>query len=93
MPGSTTTPGFPSARASALGRIALRYTDSAGTLNWSSIVARWLACTYPCGCCAYIFTNVCARFGADVILRWAFIVVDLHRLLLAGLPAHPCENP
>jgi hypothetical protein len=25
-------------------------------------------------------------------VRYSFIVVDLHHLLLAGLPAHPCEN-
>src|ERR1700736_1311793 len=32
-----------------------------------------------------------ARLGADVV-RYSFIVVDLHHLLLAGLPAHLCEN-
>jgi hypothetical protein len=26
------------------------------------------------------------------VVRYSFIVVDLHHLLLAGLPAHPCEN-
>ena len=36
-------------------------------------------------------TNANARLGADVD-RYSFIVVDLHHLLLAGLPAHPCEN-
>ncbi|MGY8685861.1 hypothetical protein Q2941_50465, partial [Bradyrhizobium sp. UFLA05-153] len=25
-------------------------------------------------------------------VRYSFIVVDLHHLLLAGLPAHLCEN-
>ena len=40
-----------------------------------------------------VLTNVCARLGADVVLRCAFTVVDLHRLLLARLLAHPCENP
>ena len=29
----------------------------------------------------------CARLGADVV-RYTFIVMDLHLLLLAGLPAH-----
>jgi hypothetical protein len=29
--------------------------------------------------------------GADAV-RYSFIVVDLHHLLLAGLPAHLCEN-
>ena len=32
--------------------------------------------------------DACARLGADVV-RYTFIVVDFHHLLLAGLPAHP----
>jgi hypothetical protein len=40
---------------------------------------------------ANILTDACARLGADVV-RYSFIVVDLHHLLLAGLPAHLCEN-
>jgi hypothetical protein len=32
-----------------------------------------------------------ARLGTDVV-RYSLIVVDLHHLLLAGLPAHLCEN-
>jgi hypothetical protein len=36
---------------------------------------------------ADILTNACARLGADVG-RYSFIVMDLHHLLLAGLPAH-----
>jgi hypothetical protein len=35
--------------------------------------------------------DACARLGADVA-RYSFIVVDLHHLVLAGLPAHLCEN-
>jgi hypothetical protein len=49
------------------------------------------ACTFPYRRFADILANVCARLGADVV-RYAFIVVDLHHLLLAGLPAHLCEN-
>jgi hypothetical protein len=56
-----------------------------------SIAAQWLACTFPCRRFAGILTNACARLGADAV-RYSFIVVDLHHLLLAGLPAHPCEN-
>jgi hypothetical protein len=26
------------------------------------------------------------------VVRYSFIVVDLHHLLLAGLPAHLCKN-
>lgn len=91
MPDSTTTPGHPSARDCALRRVAFRYTDSVGTRDQFSIVAQWLACTYPCRRFADILAGACARLGADVV-RYSFIVVDLHHLLLAGLPAHPCEN-
>jgi hypothetical protein len=91
MPGSPTTPGHPSARVSALGHVAFRYTDSVGTREQFSIAAQWLACTYPCRRFADTLTDACARLGADVV-RYSFIAVDLHHLLLAGLPAHLCEN-
>jgi hypothetical protein len=91
MPGSTTTPGHLGARDCALRRFAFRYTDSVGTRNQFSIVAQWLACTYPCRRFADILADACARLGADVV-RYSFIAVDLHHLLLAGLPAHPCQN-
>jgi len=48
--------------------------------------AQWLACALPCRRFAAILTDVAARLGADVD-RYSFIVSDLHRLLLAGLPA------
>ncbi len=48
MPGSTTTPGHPSACESALGRMALRYLDSVGTRDINSFVAQWLAYAFPC---------------------------------------------
>src|SRR5262245_64673710 len=91
MPGSPTTPGRLSACAGALRRLAFHYTDSVGTRNWFSIAAQWLACTYPCRRFADALTDVCARLGANVV-RYSFIAGDLHPLLLAGLPAHPCEN-
>ena len=91
MPGSSTTPGRPSACAGALGHIAFHYTDSVGTRNQFSIAAQWLACTFPCRRFAEILTDACARLGADVV-RYSFIAVDLHHLLLAGLPAHLCKN-
>ena len=91
MPGSPTTPGRPSARVDALGHIAFHYTDSVGTRNPFSIAAQWLACTFPCRRFADILAGACARLGADVG-RYSFIAVDLHHLLLAGLPAHLCEN-
>ena len=92
MPGSTTTPGRPSACVDALGHVAFRYTDSVGTRDKFSIAAQWLACTYPCRRFADTSRMHRARLGADVV-RYSFIAVDLHPLLLAGLPAHLCENP
>src|SRR5499427_4223916 len=91
MPGSSTTPGLPNACVGALGHIAFHYTDSVGTRNQFSIAAQWLACTFPCRRFADILADACARLGADVG-RYSFIAVDLHHLLLAGLPAHLCEN-
>ena len=91
MPGSPTTPGWPSARVGALGHIAFHYTDSVGTRDQFSIAAQWLACTFPYRRFADILADACARLGADVD-RYSFIAVDLHHLLLAGLPAHLCEN-
>src|ERR1700676_5397668 len=91
VPGSSTTPGRPSACVGALGHIAFRYTDSVGTQNQFSIAARWLACTFPYRRFADILADACARLGADAV-RYSFIVVDLHHLLLAGLPAHLREN-
>ena len=46
---------------------------------------------HPCRRFASILTDANARLGADAD-RYSFIAVDLHHLLLAGLPAHPCEN-
>jgi len=91
VPGSSTTPGRPSACVGALGHIAFRYTDSVGTQNQFSIAAQWLACTFPCRRFADILADACARLGADAV-RYSFIIVDLHHQLLAGLPAHLCEN-
>src|SRR5215831_12183989 len=91
MPSSSTTPGYPSACDDALEHVAFRYTDSVGTRDQFSIAAQWLACTSPCRRFADILADACARLGVDAV-RYSFIVVDLHHLLLAGLPAHPCEN-
>ena len=45
----------------------------------------------PCRRFADVLADACARLGADVG-RYSFIAVDLHHLLLAGLPAHPWKN-
>ena len=91
MPGSSTTPGYPSACDDALEHVAFRYTDSVSTRDQFSIAAQWLACTSPCRRFADILAEASARLGVDAV-RYSFIVVDLHHLLLAGLPAHLCEN-
>ena len=63
MPGSPTTPGWPSARVGALGHVAFHYTDSVGTREQFSIAAQWLACTFPCRRFADILADACARLG------------------------------
>jgi hypothetical protein len=50
-------------------------------------VAQWLAYALPCRRFAPALADGNARLGADVV-RYSFIVMDLHHLLLAGLPAH-----
>ena len=54
-------------------------------------MAQWLAYALPYRRFVAVLADVNARLGADVG-RYSFIVVDLHHLLLAGLPAHLCEN-
>ena len=66
-------------------------TQTASARNQFSIAAQWLACTFPYRRFADSLTDACARLGADVV-RYSFIVVDLHHLLRAGLPAHLWEN-
>jgi len=51
-----------------------------------------LAYTLPCRRFAEILADTCARLGANVD-RYSFIATDLHRLLLAGLPAHKLLIP
>ena len=87
MPGSPTTPGRPGARAVAPVRLAFRQRNSVGTREEPTFAAQWLACAIPCRRFANALAGTNARLGADVV-RYSFIVEDLHLLLLAGLPAH-----
>ena len=94
MPGSPTTPGRPGARDSAPVRVAFRQRNSVGTREEPTFAARWLAYAIPCRRFAGALAGADARLGADVV-RYSFIAVDLHHLLLAGLPAHteqPCAE-
>src|ERR1051326_918301 len=87
MPGSPTAPSRPDACDSASVRIAFRLAQSVGVSGSASFAAQWLAYAFPCRRFAPVLWHSDARFGADVV-RYSFIVVDLHHLLLAGLPAH-----
>ena len=88
MPGSATPPGRLDPRDNASIRVAFRLLDSVGTRDSNSVVAQWLACTYPYRRFADTLTVACARLGANMV-RYTFIAADSLRLLLAGLPAHP----
>jgi hypothetical protein len=90
MPGSLTTPGRPSTRVGVLDHIAFRYLYSVGTQD-IPIAAQWLACALPYRRFTANLAASDARLGADVD-RYAFIVSDFHRLLLASLPAHRDSN-
>jgi hypothetical protein len=87
MPGSPTAPGLQGTCDHAPFHIAFRQENGVGTRDQVSFAAQWLACAYPCRRFADVLTNACARLEANVD-RYSFIAVDLHHLLLAGLPAH-----
>ena len=90
MPGSSTTPGRLGARVHAPIRVAFRIRNGVGTRDNNLCEAQWLACEFPYRRFAAALTSDRARLGADVV-SYSFIVSDLHRLLVAGLPAH-CER-
>ena len=90
MPGSSTTPGRPGARAHAPVRVAFRIRNGVGTRDMNLCEAQWLACVLPYRRFAAALTGDRARLRADVV-RYSVIVSDLHRLLVAGLPTH-CER-
>jgi len=87
MPGSPTTPGRSSTRVDAPERVAFRDHKRVGARNMTSYAAQWLAYALPCRRFALTLTSGDARLGAEVV-RYAFLVEDLHPLLPAGLPAH-----
>ena len=91
MPGSWTSPDRPGARANALVRVAFRGGKRVGVRDYRTFAAQWLACTIPCRRFADTLAGAAARLGADAD-RYSFIVVGLHHLLLAGLPAHLLKN-
>jgi hypothetical protein len=86
MPGSSTTPGRSDLAMVRPKRVAFRVRNSVGTQGLA-FAAQWLAYALPYRRFVGVLTDANARLGADVD-RYSFIVVDLHHLLLAGLPAH-----
>jgi hypothetical protein len=86
MPGSSTTPGRSDLAMVRPKRVAFRARNSVSARRLA-FAAQWLAYALPCRRFAGVLTDADARLGADVD-RYSFIVVDLHHLLLAGLPAH-----
>src|SRR3984957_4872394 len=78
--------GSPSLAISCLTMLpsAFETASAPGTVDF---VAQWLAYALPYRRFVDVLANGNARLGADVV-RYAFIVSDFHRLLLAGLPAH-----
>ena len=84
MPGSSTTPGCPDARADASVHIAFRLRNSVGAQDANLYEAQWLAYALPYRRFAVALADDRARLGVDAD-RYSFIVSDLHRLLLAGL--------
>jgi hypothetical protein len=90
MPGSSTTPGRSDARAGAPDRVAFRHLNGVGARNMTSFAAQWLACALPYRRFTTTLADRAARLGADAV-RYSFIVMDSHHLVLAGLPAHSEE--
>jgi hypothetical protein len=86
MPGSSTTPGRSDLAMVRPKRVAFRARNSVGTRGLA-FAAQWLAYALPYRRFVGVLTDANAPLGADVD-RYSFIVVDLHHLLLAGLPAH-----
>jgi hypothetical protein len=74
-------------RNSAPLHVAFRQQNGVGAQKKADFAAQWLAYAIPCRRFAGTLADACARLGADVVC-YAFIVMDLHHLLLAGLPAH-----
>jgi hypothetical protein len=66
--------------------VAFRENEHVGTRIAQVFAAQWLAYALPCRRFAVTLASDAARLGVDVD-RYSFIVSDLHRLLLAGLPA------
>ena len=72
--------------------IAFRHEYSVSAWFYLTFAAQWLAYAIPYRRFAEALAGNCARLGANVAC-YTFIAVDLHHLLLAGLPAHSVLDP
>ena len=91
MPGSTTTPDRTEACADAPARFAFHRGHSVGVRVNGSFAAQCPGLCVPLPTLRpHPYGWPDARLGANVD-RYSFIAVDLHHLLLAGLPAHSLE--
>src|SRR5262249_29482755 len=90
MPGSSTTPGRPGARVDVPVRVAFRLRNGRRRPGYESLRGSMA------GLCAPLPTLRRRPYGLRRTARGrygslSFIISDLHRLLVAGLPAH-CER-
>ncbi len=94
MPGSLTTLGRPGARACAPDVLPSTMGNASASQKYVVFEAQYLAYALPCRRFTDALAVDSARLGADVV-RYSFIVMDFHHLLLAGLPAHtlPTDLP
>jgi len=87
MPGSTTTRGHLGSCDNVSKRIAFRLRNGVGAPNIPSFAAQWLAYASLYRRFTSALTSGRARLEVDVV-RYTFIVMESHHVLLAGLPAH-----
>ena len=85
MPGSSTTPGRPGARASAPVRVAFRDLKRVDARNTTSFAAQWLACALP------LSTLRCNPRELQRTTRGRCGSLILHRDGLS--PSGPCQSP
>ena len=83
MPVSLTTLGRPDARDGAPDVLPSTVGNASASQKYVVFEAQWLAYALPCRRFTFALTDDGARLGADVV-RYSFIVVDLHHLLFAG---------
>ena len=87
MPGSLTTPGRSGTRVTRPPVLPSAIGTASAPGTSFPFAAQWLAYALPYRRFAAALADDDARLGAGVG-RYSFTVVDLHHLLLAGLPAH-----